>query len=91
MLWYWIAHLVQICDSVSVLAQQDGDSTTSTSSSDDGDGSLELELLRSLARRVLGVTAVEDRLAQMEASQVLDAWRSLDIVRSADDMFRVAC
>ncbi len=52
-----------------VLAQQDRDTTT-TSSSDDGDGSLELELLRSLARRALGVAAVADRLAQVEATQV---------------------
>ena len=50
---------------------QEGDSTT-TSSSDDADDSLELELLRTLARRVLGIAALEDRLAQVEATQVRD-------------------
>ena len=46
---------------------QDGD--TSTSGSDDDDGCLELELLRSVARRVLGVAALEDRMAVIEAFQ----------------------
>jgi hypothetical protein len=40
-----------------------------TSGSDDNDICLELELLRSVARRALGITALEERTAVVEASQ----------------------